>query len=245
MPIIQGLAEALAAACPKADQGVWLRALVPPMLSSGITTPRRVAAFLGQCSVEAGPGLTELAENTRYTNPDRLRAMFPSRVHSDEQARALVSAGPEAIANCVYSGRLGNGDEKSGDGWRFRGAGILQLTGRENISAFGASCGRSAEDAADWLRTPVGAAVGACWYWTNHGLNGLADGWQIASITRAINGNAMVAAAERSAASQRALDAIFEAPPAPMSPVPPAPVSAPPPVATGKQPLQVAGEPNG
>lgn len=225
MPIIQGLSEALAATCPRADQGVWLRALVPPMLSSGITTPRRVAAFLGQCAVEAGPDLGELAENTRYTNPDRLRAVFPSRVQTDAEAHSLVAEGAEAIANCVYAGRLGNGDAASGDGWRFRGAGILQLTGRENIGAFGASCGRTPEDAADWLRTPAGAAVGACWYWTKHGLNALADGWQIASITRAINGNAMMHAAERSAASERALHAIFEAPPAPMSPVPPAPVS--------------------
>lgn len=184
-------------------------ALVPALVKAGITTPRRLAAFLGQCSVEAGPAFAELAENTRYTSPGRLLEIFPSRVHTLAQANALVLAGAAAIANCIYAGKLGNGDEASGDGWRFRGAGLLQLTGRGTIAEFAREAGMTPEDAADWLRVPGGAASGSCWYWTRHGINALADRWDITGVTRAINGAGMMAQAERDAACRRALEAIF------------------------------------
>lgn len=179
------------------------------MNAAGITTPRRVAAFIGQCSVEAGPAFDDLAEDTAYRSPQRLVSLFPSRVHSLEQAEALVRAGAAAIANTIYAGRLGNGDEASGDGWRFRGSGLLQITGRENVRNFAAAAGLAPEEAADWLRTPAGAAEGAVWYWGRHGISDAADRWDLDGITRAINGPGMVDLDRRAAACRAALDAIF------------------------------------
>jgi len=179
------------------------------MNAAGITTPRRVAAFIGQCSVEAGPAFDDLAEDTAYRSPQRLVSLFPSRVHSLEQAEGLVRAGAAAIANTIYAGKLGNGDESSGDGWRFRGAGLLQITGRTAITQIAEGLEITPEAAADWLRTPQGAAAGACWYWTLHQINAIADRWDLDGVTRAINGAGMVDAQKRREASTRALDAIF------------------------------------
>jgi len=179
------------------------------MNAAGITTPRRVAAFIGQCSIEAGPAFDDLAEDTAYRSPQRLVSLFPSRVHSLEQAEGLVRAGAAAIANTIYAGRLGNGDEASGDGWRFRGSGLLQITGRENVRNFAAAAGLAPEEAADWLRTPAGAAEGAVWYWGRQAINSLADMWDIDAVTRTINGPGMMHRQERLAACRKALDAIF------------------------------------
>lgn len=204
---IPNLAAALKAVAPHADPAVWVPALSGPMAEAGITLPRRIAAFLGQCAIESA-GFTALAENTLYTHADRLAAIFPHCFPSSVDA-APYAGHAEAIANKVYANRMGNGDEASGDGWRFRGAGLLQLTGRDEIGGFAKDACMTIEAAADFLRTPAGAAQGACWYWTTHGLNTLADGWQLPAITRAINGAAMAAAAERSTASVAALNAVF------------------------------------
>lgn len=203
VPAIPGLAAALKAVAPKADPAVWLPALTPPMISSGIITPRRIAAFLGQCAHES-QGFTVLSENLNYTRPARIALVFSS--HFADEAEAAPYAGqPQKLANRVYADRLGNGDEASGDGWVFRGAGLLQLTGRTEITSFGVDLKRTPTAAAVWLRTPEGAAAGACWYWSAHHLNGLAESWELAGITRAINGRAMLGAAERAAYSAAAL----------------------------------------
>jgi hypothetical protein len=109
---ISWLGEAIQAAAPQADLAVWTAALEPHLLASGITTPRRVAALLGQAAVEAGRAFTELAEDTCYTHAERLCTVFPSRFPSASVAERYVYD-PRKIACRAYAGKNGNGDEAS------------------------------------------------------------------------------------------------------------------------------------
>ena len=168
------------------DVDSWYTTLVEPMRSSGIVTVNRAAAFLGQCAVESGGFLT-LEENLHYS-ADRLCAVWPARfvIPTSAQARACAM-NPEALANAVYGGRLGN--VKQDDGWLFRGGGLIQLTGRANYQRFATAVGlQTAEAAAGYARTPKGAAVSACWFWSTGALNALADAWSITLAGARING---------------------------------------------------------
>jgi putative chitinase len=95
---------------------------------------------------------------------------------------------PEKIANKVYANRMGNGDEASGDGFKFRGRGILQLTGKNNYFWFAASLEITPEEAAEYLQTFEGAAQSACWYWSENKLNRFVDANDFKALTKAING---------------------------------------------------------
>ena len=202
-----GLAAALAVAAPGADPTVWVPALLPVLRARNVSTPHRLAAFLGQCVAEAGPAFSELSEDMDYSTPARVLAVFPGEVHDLVQAIDLAGR-PEDLADLVYAGRGGNGPVGSGDGWRFRGGGLLQLTGRDAFTEFGASVGMLPEDAADFCRTPTGAAASAAWYWDVHGCNGLADGWQLQAVTRVVNGPALEGLDVRVSASNLALAAL-------------------------------------
>lgn len=200
------LAAAIRAAAPRADAAKWVPVLEPHLSASDITSPRRVAAFLGQVAVEAAADLSNLTENTRYTSASHLREVFPSRFPTLAVAQSYVGDRVR-IACRAYAGKNGNGDEASGDGWRFRGAGLIQLTGRDNFMAFATILSAPVDQVADWVRTPNGAAASACWYWRTNKLNALADDWDLARITRAVNGKAMLAHALRVAAAEAALRA--------------------------------------
>jgi putative chitinase len=154
-----------------------------------VNTLNRAAALLGQLGVES-QRLTRMTENLNYRDPQRLDAMF-SAVRGVEDAELLITKGPMAIANRVYANRLGNGPETSGDGWRFRGCGGIQCTGRDNHAAFGASCGLGVMDVPAYLQTPKGAIEVTGWFWGMHGLNDLADQYRITDITRIVNGPAL------------------------------------------------------
>lgn len=160
-----------------------------------IDTPAQLAAFLAQCGHESG-GFSRLVESLAYRDPARLDAMF-SAVRGPADACALIAAGDVAIACRVYAGRNGNGDEASGDGWRYRGRGLLQITGRANYAAAAAGCGQPWVERPELLAEPTGAALSAAWYWRTHGCGPLADAGQIDRITRAINGPAMEGAEAR------------------------------------------------
>jgi putative chitinase len=95
---------------------------------------------------------------------------------------------PEKIANRVYASRMGNGDEASGDGWKYCGRGLIQLTGKDNYTFFAGSLGISEEEAAEYLATFEGATQSACWFWEQNNLNRFADAGDIKGLTRAING---------------------------------------------------------
>lgn len=157
---------------------------LPP--ETGINTPLRLAHFLAQLAHESG-GFTRLVENLNYS-ADGLRRTWPSRF--DLATAARFARNPEAIANRVYADRLGNGDEASGDGWRYRGRGFIQLTGKANYADYSQRLfgdDRLVRDP-DLAATPEVAMRLAVAYWQAKGLNALADQDDLNGITRKING---------------------------------------------------------
>jgi len=176
-------------------------------------TPHRVAMFIGQVAEESG--FHPIEEDLCYRSALRLCEVWPRRFPIVTYALPYVNA-PEKLANKVYAGRLGNGDEASGDGWRFRGAGLIQLTGRALFTRFGVTVDKSAEDAAAWCLTKEGAAESACWYWHVNELNPLCDTWQIARVTERINGG-LTNLATRERLCAKALHALIQPEPAPVA----------------------------
>ncbi|MFR0689552.1 glycoside hydrolase family 19 protein [Enterobacterales bacterium AE_CKDN230030158-1A_HGKHYDSX7] len=170
--------------------GVFLPALNEALPDFAIDTPWRVSAFLAQVGHESAQ-LTRCVENLTYS-AQRLAAVWPRRFRSaDGSPTALareVAYQPERIANLVYAGRNGNGDEASGDGWRFRGRGLLQVTGRSNYRAVGEGLAQPFVARPQLLAEPRWACRSAAWWWQRHGLSELADGGRFDEITRAING---------------------------------------------------------
>ncbi len=183
--------SAIMPACP--NPADWVPPLNSAMAQFDITGSRRMAAFLAQIAHESGQ-LTRLSENLNYS-AKRLTQVWPERFPTVERAAAFEN-NPEKLANHVYAGRLGNRDEASGDGWRFRGRGLIQLTGRSNYRAASRGTGLPLEDQPELLDRPVEAAISSAWFWKSKGLNGLADepgnereNFKI--ITRRINGGAL------------------------------------------------------
>ncbi|MFW4435990.1 glycoside hydrolase family 19 protein [Pseudomonas aeruginosa] len=170
--------------------GIFLPALNRAMLQFDILGAARQSAFLAQVGHESAQ-LTRLVENLNYS-AQGLANTWPSRYRgADGRPSALalnLARHPEAIANNTYANRNGNGDESSGDGWRFRGRGLLQITGRKNYRAAGTGLGLPLEAEPELLEQPEHAARSSAWWWAAHGLNGLADSGRFALITRTING---------------------------------------------------------
>ena len=171
---------------PYIDQ--WHNALSQLLPDYEINTPERAASFLAQCAHESGEFLF-LKENLNYKAAS-LCKIFPKYFPTDELANQYASKPnkAEAIANRVYANRMGNGDESSGDGFRYCGRGLIQLTGKDNYTFFAGSLGISVEEAAEYLQTFEGAAQSACWFWETNNLNALADKGDIVTITKRING---------------------------------------------------------
>lgn len=150
-----------------------------------INTPKRQALFLAQVGHES-LNLSATHENLNYS-ADGLLHTWPSRF-TVETAHAMARQ-PEKIANHVYANRLGNGDEASGDGWKFRGRGLIQITGRANYKAFADSQGMMTADIASiFMELPIGSAMSAGWFWDTHKLNSFADAGNIFGATQIING---------------------------------------------------------
>ena len=162
-----------------------LDALDAAMRRFEIDTPSRMAAFTAQLAHESGQ-LQRWTENLNY-RWERLRQVFPKYFASDSEARAFDRK-PERIANRVYGNRMGNGPEASGDGWRYRGRGPIQLTGRDNYRACGSAIGVDLVEDPDLLATPGPGCLAAAWFWARNGLNALADAGDFVTITRRING---------------------------------------------------------
>lgn len=166
----------------------WHHALQQLLPDYEINTPQRMAAFLAQCAHESG-GFVAIKENLNY-RWQSLRKIFPKYFPSDELAQQYASKPnkAEAIANRVYANRMGNGPEDSGDGYRYCGRGLIQLTGKDNYSWFAASLQISPEEASQYMETFEGAAQSACWFWETNGLNKWADTGDILTLTKRING---------------------------------------------------------
>jgi putative chitinase len=171
----------------RGDWAVWLDAA---MQRYAITTPRRVAHFLAQVGHESN-GLTVTEEDLFYRTAGRIQAVWPRRFATEAEAARYVRD-PEALANLVYGGRRDLGNVKPGDGYAFRGRGLIQTTGRRNFTRLAEVFGFDApEAAAAWAATREGAVMSAGLFWADNRLNDLADqgaGEMVESITLRVNG---------------------------------------------------------
>jgi putative chitinase len=186
----------------------WLDGVRAACLEFSINTPERIAAFLSQCAHESG-GFTMLEENLNY-RAVTMAAVWPTRfavrVPDPKDPKKLIAQKgpdgrnipnafalaierkPEMIANAVYGGRMGNGPIESGEGWKFRGRGLKQLTGKDNYLRCGRALQLDLVDTPDLLITPSPAARSAAWFWHANGCNAFADRGDIEGLTRRING---------------------------------------------------------
>jgi putative chitinase len=163
----------------------WHNALDQLLDDYEINTPLRVAHFIAQCAHESG-NFVFIKENLNYKAASLMNT-FKKYFPTQELAQQYANK-PEHIANRVYASRMGNGPEESGDGWRYCGRGLIQLTTKDNYTFFAGSLGISEEEAAEYLATFEGAAQSACWYWEQNKLNRFADANDVKGLTRAING---------------------------------------------------------
>jgi len=147
--------------------------------------PARLAGFLAQTAHESN-GYTAIKENLNYSTKG-LRVTFGKYFPNDELANQYAKK-PERIANRVYANRMSNGPEESGDGYRFCGRGLIQLTGRANYTKFANDLGMSLEDTVAYLETPNGAVASAGWFWDNNKLNQYCDSGDFVTLTKRING---------------------------------------------------------
>jgi len=169
---------------PEAD--AWADAAMEILPKYEITTANRIAGFFAQVGHESS-GLKTLEENLFY-RAETLDKIFPKYFKNAGRNAAEYAKQPEKIANIVYASRMGNGDTASGDGYKFRGRGAIQLTGRENYTNFGKTIGLTAEQVIDYVQTKKGALESACWYWKSRNLNAACDASDIVKMTKLVNG---------------------------------------------------------
>jgi putative chitinase len=181
--------ETLRALFPRAPEAHLeaFAAQAPTLLKQfGIAdTPTRLQFFLAQIGHESG-GLTIMEEGLNY-RANRLREVWPSRF-PDDAAASRCAGNPELLANTVYCDRMGNGPLASGDGWRYRGRGYIQITGRDGYRNVGSRIGLDLEGQPDLAHGAQHALAVACGFWAWKGLNALCDGGDFAAVTRRING---------------------------------------------------------
>jgi putative chitinase len=184
--------EQLAAMLPTNKEiAEWCKVLNSALPKYEINNARRIAAFISQCAHESRD-FTALEENLNYSEK-ALNSVFGRYFGPGKRNAADYARKPEAIANYVYmdefrskAGALGN--VQPGDGWKFRGRGLKQLTGRNNYSRFAADYDMTADEAAEWIETKDGALASALWFWNTNNLNKIADTGEVAALTKRING---------------------------------------------------------
>jgi putative chitinase len=180
----------------------WLEAVVATCQEFEINTPERIASFLAQTSHESG-GYTMLSENLNYKAatlaacwPNRFAELGPDKKpKKDEKGKLIptavansIAGKPELIANLVYSSRMANGPAESGEGWKYRGRGLKQLTGKDNYTRCGNALGVDLVSNPDLLLDPLYAARSAGWFWKANNLSAFADAGDIKGMTKKING---------------------------------------------------------
>lgn len=184
MTITKDQVEQLLHGNPDIDE--WSSAMSLLFPKYNINTPARIAGFIAQCGHES-QNFKTLEENLNYS-AEGLNKIFPKYfVKAGRDAQAYHRQ-PEKIANIVYANRMGNGDTASGEGWKFRGRGVIQLTGKDNYSRFAKHIGKSVDDTIAYLKTKQGALESACWFWDTNGLNEIADSGDFVAMTKRING---------------------------------------------------------
>jgi putative chitinase len=181
--ITQNVLTAIGTPADTADK--WLPWLNKTVQKYDIKSPRRQAMFLAQLAHESG-NFRFTSENLNYS-ADALERVFkkyfPTRELAEEYARK-----PEKIANRVYANRMGNGDEASGDGWKYRGRGLIQLTGLSNYASYALQADNEAIIKPDIVAEPEYAADSAGWFWAVNRLNAMADTGDVRAVTRRVNG---------------------------------------------------------
>lgn len=195
---------------PEAE--AWADAALEILPKYEINTPNRVAGFFAQCGHES-MGFKVLEENLHY-RAETLDKIFPKYFKNAGRDANAYAKQPEKIANVVYASRMGNGDTASGDGYRFRGRGVIQLTGRDNYTNFGKTIGMTAEQVIDYVTTKKGALESACWYWNSRNINAACDANDITKMTKLINGGT-IGLADRQKHYNEALAILGGAVPAP------------------------------
>jgi len=179
----------------------WIDAIVATCNEFEINTPQRIAGFLAQTSHESG-GYTMLSENLNYRAatlaacwPNRFAVLGADKKPIKENGKLVptavansIAGKPELIANLVYSARMGNGPAESGEGWKFRGRGLKQLTGKDNYARCATALGVGLVDNPDLLLEPLYAARSAGWFWKANSLSTFADAGDIKGMTKKING---------------------------------------------------------
>jgi putative chitinase len=207
--------QLLRVACPErteAQLAAWVEPIQRACKRFDINTVRRVAAFLAQMAHESS--LKEGREENLNYSAKRLTEVWPNRFPPEPvggQRRAdYYARNPERLANFVYANRMGNGPESSGDGWKFRGAGPMQLTGRSNWTGFADAMGMSIDQALAYGRTLEGGVMSAAWFWNVNDLNRLADTPGVTDETRRINGGTH-GLADREARFNRTVAALLAA----------------------------------
>jgi len=178
---------------------------LPGILSFGIDGPKRLSHLLGQCAHESA-NFTVFTENLNYSAASFCRVWpkrFPTVTDGQNYER-----NPQKIANKVYANRMGNGDEDSGEGWAYRGRGLIQLTGKSNYEACGEALGVDLVSDPDLVSTPQYAALSAGWFWDKNHLNKYADENDMTGLTKKINGGTH-GLDDRVARTQAALDTLM------------------------------------
>jgi len=181
--------ETLQSICPKTKKTILVNYIEPINIVAEyyemFENKKRIAAFLAQIAHESG-GFNFVIENLNYS-ADGLRRIFPKYFPTQDLA-AQYARQPDKIANKVYANRMKNGPESSGDGFKFRGRGLIQLTGRDNYTRFSEALGISLEETIQYLETPNGAVTSAGWFWDNNKLNSYCDRNDFIGLTKRING---------------------------------------------------------
>ena len=202
------------------DPAKWFEAVVQTCREFDIDTPQRIAGFLAQTSHESG-GYTMLSENLNYKAatlaacwPNRFAVLGPDKKPIRENGKLVptavansIAGKPELIANLVYSSRMGNGPAESGEGWKYRGRGLKQLTGKDNYARCGHDLGVDLVGNPDLLLEPIYAARSAGWFWKANSLSTFADKGDLEGMTKKINGG-LIGIAERKAKYEKCLASI-------------------------------------
>ena len=182
---------------------IWVEAMNTILPKYDIVTPKRLAAFLAQTAHESA-GFTAVRENLNYSAKGLMKT-WPARFN--QATAAAYARQPEKIANKVYANRMGNGDEASGDGWRYRGRGLIQTTGKANYVKLAQYIKKTLEETIEYCETVEGAVESACFYWTSNNLNAIADIGDMAALTRRINGG-VIGLADRLDKYKKTLEAL-------------------------------------
>ena len=169
-----------------ADAAAWADAAMEILPKYEINTPNRIAGFFAQCGHES-MNFTVLSENLNYRT-ETLEKLFSKYFSKAGRNAADYAKQPEKIANVIYANRMGNGDTASGEGFAFRGRGIVQLTGKDNYSAFALSIKMTLPDVIEYVQTKKGALESACWYWNSRNINAACDANDITKMTKLVNG---------------------------------------------------------